>query len=227
VDYDRVVAAGIDAVFSDDPVYLARTFTRTTDQFASQTWLPGFQSTFVRRGRGRFYGGGAWGMDLADSSADWALHGYLTPPDGAAFTLDYTLQIDAFNAGDTSRWHGLWLGSTDWPWRDQNAASDLPRLRGYHLLVRGNGDLQTYRYDGSNGVKGLLATVASGVPVTVGRAFGIRVTVSGTTIAMQKTSRGDVIGTPVTAADSNHRPLTAFAFGRCGVGFRVCGVNVG
>jgi glycerophosphoryl diester phosphodiesterase len=226
VDYDRVAAAGIDAVFSDDPVYLARTFTRTTDRFASQTWLPGFQSTFVRRGRGRFYSGGAWGMDLVDSSADWALHGYLTPPDGAAFTLDYTLQIDALNAGDTSRWHGLWLGTTDWPWRDQSAARDLPCLRGYHLLVRGNGDLQIYRYDGSNGVKGLLATAASGVPVTVGKAFGVRVTVTGTTIAMQKTSGGDVIGTPVTATESNHRPLTAIVFGRCGVGFRVCGVSV-
>src|SRR3712207_2514939 len=130
VDYDRVVAAGVDAVFSDDAVYLARTFTRTTDQFVSQTWLPGLQSTFGRRGRGRFYSENTWGMDLAGSSADWALHGYLTPPDGAAFTLDYTLQIDALHDGDTSRWHGLWLGTTDWPWRDQGAANDLPRLRG-------------------------------------------------------------------------------------------------
>ncbi len=84
-----------------------------------------------------------------------------------------------------------------------------------------------YRYDGSNGVKELLATAASGVPVIVGEAFGIRVTVTGTTITMQKTAEGDVIGTAVTARDSTHRPLTAFAFGRCGVGFRMCGVSVG
>ena len=166
-------------------------------------------------------------MDLACASADWALHSYLTPPDSAAFTLDYTLQIDALDAGDTSRWHSLWLGTTDWPWRDQGATSDLPHLRGYHLLVRGNGDLELHRYDGSTGVKGLLATAASGVPVTLGRAFGIRVTVTGRTIAMQKTSGGQVIGTPVTTTDTHHRPLTAIAFGRCGVGFRVCGVSVG
>ena len=226
VHYDRVVAAGVDAVFSDDPLYLARTFTRTTDRFASEAWLPGFQSTFVRRGRGRFYSGGAWGMDLADSSADWALHGYLTPPDGAAFTLDYTLQIDALDAGDTSRWHGLWLGTTDWPWRDQGAANDLPQLRGYHLLVRGNGDLQINRYDGSNYVKEQVAAAASGVAVTLGASFGIRVSVTGTAITLQKTSGGALVGTAATVTDSHHRPLTALAFGRSGVGFRMSGVSV-
>ncbi len=226
VHYDRVVAAGIDAVFSDDPVYLARTLSRTTDLFASQAWLPGFQTTFARQGRGRFYGGGSWGMDLAGSSADWALHGYLTPPDGSAFTLDYTLQIDALDAGDTSRWHGLWLGMTDWPWHDQSAASDLPCLRGYHLLLRGDGGLEIHRYDGSNNVKGQLATAASDVAVTLGVPFGVRVAVTGATITLQKTAGGTLTGTAVTATDSNHRPLTAIAFGRSGVGFRVGRVSV-
>ncbi len=226
VHYDRVVEAGVDAVFSDDPVYLARAFERTTDLFGRQAWVPGLQSTSAPRGRGRFYGGGAWGMDLAGSSADWALHGYLTPPDRSAFTLDYTLQIDSLDAGDTSRWHGLWLGMTDWPWRDQDPANDLPSLRGYHLLVRGDGHLQIHGYDGSNGFKGMLATAASGVMVTLGAAFGIRVTVTRTAITMQKTSGGIPVGTAVTAADSNHRPLTAIAFGRGGAGFRVSGVSL-
>jgi hypothetical protein len=100
---------------------LARTFMRTTDRFASQTWLPGFQSTFLRRGRGRFCSGGAWGMDLVDSSADWALHGYLTPPDGAASTLDYTLQLDAPNAAVPA---GL---PPPRPW--QRGPTDLPVRR--------------------------------------------------------------------------------------------------
>ena len=226
VDYDRVVAAGVDAVFSDDPVYLARTFEQTTDLFASRAWLPGLQTTCTRVGRGRFYDAGAWGMDLAGSSADWALHGYLTPPDGSAFTLDYTVQIDALDSGDTSRWHGLWLGTTDWPWRDQSATNDLPHLRGYHLLVRGNGDLQVHRYDGANSVKEQLATAASGVPVTLGAPFGIRVTVTGTAITLQKTSGGSATGTAVAVTNGHHRPLTAFAFGRGGVGFRVSGVSV-
>jgi len=226
VDYDRVVAAGTDAVFSDDPVYLARTFKRTTDLFATQAWLPGLQTTGAQRGRGKFYNAGAWGMDLAGSSADWALHGYLTPPNGSTFTLDYTLQIDTLHAGDSSRWHGLWLGITDWPWRDQSAANNLPHLRGYHLLVRGNGGLQIHRYDGTNSFKGQLATAASGMVVTLGAAFGIRVTVTGTSITMQKTSDGTLTGTAVTATDSNHRPLTAIAFGRCGVGFRMSRVSL-
>ena len=226
VHYDRVVAAGVDAVFSDDPVYLARTFQRTTDLFARQAWVPGLQSTSAPRGRGTFYGGAAWGMDLAGPSADWALHGYLTPPDGSAFTLDYTLQIDSLHAGDASRWHGLWLGTTDWPWRDQDAVKDLPYLRGYHLLVRGDGELEIHGYDGCQGFKGLLASADSGVVVTLGAAFGIRVTVTGTTIAMQKTSGGTPTGTAVAVADRNHRPLTAIAFGRSGVGFRVSGVSV-
>ena len=226
VDYDRVVAAGVDAVFSDDPAYLARTFERTTDLFASRAWLPGLQSTATRRGRGTFFDAGAWGMALAGSSADWALHGYLTPPDGSAFTLDYTLQIDALDAGDTSRWHGLWLGTTDWPWNDQSAASDLPQLRGYHLLVRGNGDLQINRYDGANNVKEQLVTAASDVAVTLGAPFGIRVTVTGTAITLQKTSGGPALGTAATVTDSHHRPLTALAFGRGGVGFRVSGVSL-
>jgi hypothetical protein len=168
-------------------------------------------------------------MDLAGSSADWALHGYLTPPDGSSFTLDYTMQIDALHAGDASRWHGLWLGTTDWPWRDQSAAGDLPALRGYHLLVRGDGDLQIDRYDGANGFKGQLARAASGVAVTLGAAFGVRITVTSTTIALHKTSGArdhTLTGTAVTVTEGAHRPLTAIAFGRSGAGFRVRDVSV-
>src|SRR3712207_6166089 len=64
---DALIAAGVDAIFSDDPVYLAGDAgLRTSDLFARQVWLPGM---LPDTSRGRFHpDDSSWGFDVSDTT---------------------------------------------------------------------------------------------------------------------------------------------------------------
>ena len=206
---DALRAAGVDAIFSDDPAYLhSDAIRRRSDLFARGVWLPGHQTNTGNRGR--FHPDGSWGYDLDGGRADFTLHGALGPTDPAAFTLDLAVRVDAVNDGDATRWPSLYLSGTDHAWAD----GPLPGAHGYHLLARANGVLAVYRItDGGNT---LLAQDVAGPPLPPGGWVPLRVTVDRHGIRLERRDTGGA----VTAADAAHRPLPFLTLGRNGAGVR-------
>ncbi|HYO35472.1 MAG TPA: glycerophosphodiester phosphodiesterase [Geodermatophilus sp.] len=198
---DALVAAGVDAIFSDDPLYLAGdTARRTRDLFARQVWLPGM---LADTSRGRFHADdSSWGHDLSEA-AGCTLMGYLAPPDPAAFTLRLDLRIDGTGA-DGRRCSGWVLLSTDdSPYRP---SSPSPGVDGYLALLRADGVLEVQRVtDGV--VTGPAASTPGPAPPT-GTWVPLRITVTGSGLSATAGTGGTV-----DVADDIPRPVPVVHLG--------------
>ncbi|PWW23684.1 glycerophosphoryl diester phosphodiesterase [Geodermatophilus normandii] len=208
---DAVVACGVDAVFSDDPVYVAGDAGRTSDLFARRVWLPGMQPD---TGRGRFSADGSWSPDVSDTATS-TLMGFLTPPDPAAFTLRLDLRLDLPLDRRTDRrtyWGSVLLTTDDHPYRPPDGPS--PGVDGYLVLLRADGDLEVHRV--TDGVPTLLASSPAGV--RTGSYAPLRITVTGSDLAVRAGTAGRVL----TVADATHRPVPVVHLGsaRAEVRFR-------
>jgi glycerophosphoryl diester phosphodiesterase len=212
---DALVADGVDAVFSDDPVYLAGDAgRRTSDLFARQVWLPGM---LADTGRGRFHADdSSWGTG-GSGAATCTLMGFLAPPDPAAFTLHLDLRLDEVH-GDGRRCSGWVLLSTDdHPYRPSSASS--PGADGYLVLLRGDGDVEVRRV--ADGVATTLGSSTGGTALRAGSYVPLRIAVTGSVVAASARSAGR----SVIVEDATHRPVPVVHLGstRAAVRFR----NVG
>jgi glycerophosphoryl diester phosphodiesterase len=201
---DALIADGVDAIFSDDPVYIAGDAgRRTADLFARQVWLPGM---LPDTSRGRFHpDDSSWGLDVTDVAGS-TLMGFLAPPDPAAFTLDVDLRVDAMREDGSDCWGSVFLSTDDHPHRPSSSSS--PGADGYHFLLRGDGNLEARRVD--DGVAITLECSTGGVAVPMGVYVPLRITVTASDLRF---SRMDTAGGTVTVADCSHRPVPVVHLG--------------
>ncbi len=214
---DPLVAAGVDAIFSDDPAYLQDdTLLRTTDPFRSQAWYPGLQANGPSGcDRGKFYPDGSWGWDPAGASVNFALHGYLRPPDPSSFTMDLDLRIDGGSGGDPTRWASVLLTTADYPYADAPHES----IDGYHLVIRQQGQLEIHRVPPGTSAS-LIGTFhsGSGTDLVLGAYTPYRITVTPRQITL---ARRDLTAETVTATDNAARgSFITLGRNQAGVRFR-------
>jgi glycerophosphoryl diester phosphodiesterase len=196
--WSALQAIGCDGCFTDAPQYLLNIGNRTSDAFYRQTWIPGLQQS--ASSRGLFYSPSTWGFPTASTFAS-TLHGYLTPTSDS-FVMNFTMQFDAVD--DPSRWGSVFIGNTDYMWYD-GGAGGATGFKGYHILLRANGQVSIYRFDDNASVKYPLVSGDTGIPAVLGAPFNVRITVSAGAIDVTKTSGGSPTGATVTSTDTSHR----------------------
>jgi glycerophosphoryl diester phosphodiesterase len=208
---DALIAAGVDAIFSDDPVYIAGDAARrTSDLFAHQVWLPGM---LPDTSRGRFYADdSSWGFDCSDAATS-TLMGFLAPPNPDAFTLHLDLRVDETCADSHASCGSVFLSTDDHPYRPSSGSS--PGANGYLFLVRGDGALHVHRV--ADGVATALAASDGGTALTTGTYVALRITVTGS--ALHFTREGTVVET-LTLADTTYRPVPVVHLGSAFAGVR-------
>jgi hypothetical protein len=178
---DAVVAAGVDAIFSDDPLYTTGDAgRRTSDLFARQVWLPGM---LPDTGRGRFHpDDSSWGFDVSDTSSS-TLMGFLAPPDPEAFTLHLDVRIDQ-TWPDSRRSGGfVFLSTDDHPYRPSSGSS--PGADGYLFLLRADGNLDVDRV--VDGVATTLASATGGTAPTPGTYLQLCIVVTESELSFTRT----------------------------------------
>jgi glycerophosphoryl diester phosphodiesterase len=204
-----LVADGVDAIFSDDPVYVAGDAgRRASDLFARQVWLPGM---LADAGRGRFFADDAsWGFDVSDTAVS-TLMGFLVPPDPAAFTLRLELRLDATRADGRTSCGWVFLSTDDHPYRPSSGSS--AGADGYLFVVRGDGDLDVRRV--VEGVATPLSSSSGGTPLTMGAHVPLRITVTGSDLLFTRDG-----GAGVAVTDTTHRPVPVVHLGGASAGVR-------
>lgn len=178
----------VDAIFSDEPLYLAGTKRLTSDPFISQCWYHGHlngNTNGANGGRGEFYSPNQWGYDLhlANSFAS-SLMGWANPMGGAetceAVTINVTVKFESSFSSD--RWASLAICTTDVAF-----AVDSPTnsVNGYHFLFHKNGKISIYKL--TNAGAPLLVALSTGVTVIPdGGSASYRITVTGGNIKLQR-----------------------------------------
>lgn len=202
LDRDNVIATGADALFTDDPVYIAGTKAdRKTDLFARQTWMPGQQANNGNRGV-FFAADSAWGYDDSVIALGYvgSLHGYLRPTSTTSFVLDFDMAITATNGSDLTRWGGIFIGTNDYTFSDQGG---LPDQNGYHFLLRREGRIGVYRV-APNTTTALLGelSAAAGTDLVLGAYTPYRITVTPTQLTV---ARRDLPAETLTITDAAAR----------------------
>lgn len=179
VDYDAVIAAGCDGVFTNEPLYAVRDYAyrETTAPWpADGTYghgmlvFPGVGPLVafpaIKGGRGGFVGApGAWRWVLGDTPC---LAGPVCPVADAAgaYAIDVQFVFDVPATGEGSCWGGLYFGVTT-----DDCPDDADTSTGYLVALRCNGTLEVFGQplDGSGMVSlGAAATSPIVVPVLSG-----------------------------------------------------------
>ena len=178
-DYDTVLAAGCDGIFTNEPLYAPRNYAyRTTtapwpvDGTYSHGMMvypgvgPHVAYPAMRGGRGPFIGApGAWRWALDETP-------YLAGPvcpvadDAGTYTITVQLTYDVPPTADRTRWGGIYFGVTT-----DDCPDDADTSTGYLVALRWNGELAVFGQppDGT-GMAALGATATSpiGTPVLSG-----------------------------------------------------------
>ncbi len=204
---DALVAAGVDALFSDDPVYVAGDAARrSSDLFARRVWLPGMQAD---TDRGRFFPDASWGFDVSGAATSTLL-GFLAPPDPAAFTLDVDVRLDA--GPDGAGCATVLLSTDDSPYLPSSGAS--PGVDGYLVSVRADGGLEVTRV--ADGVATAPASSTAGAALPAGAHVPLRITVTGSDV----TARAGTTRETVTVPHAVRRPVPVVHLGGVAAGVR-------
>jgi glycerophosphoryl diester phosphodiesterase len=208
---DAVIADGVDAIFSDDPLYIAGDAgRRASDLFARQIWLPGL---LPDTSRGRFYpDDSSWGFDASDT-ATCTLMGFLAPADPEAFTLHLDVRVDGSRVDGSGRGGWVLLSTDDHPYRPSSGAS--PGANGYVFRLRGDGGLDVDRV--VEGVATRLASSTGGAAPTPGTYVPLRITVTASDLSFTRT---DGRTESLVVADATHRPVPVVHLGSAFAGVR-------
>lgn len=208
---DAVIADGVDAIFSDDPLYIVGDAgRRASDLFARQVWLPGM---LPDTSRGRFYpDDSSWGFDVSDTVTS-TLMGFLAPPDPQAFTLHLDVRVDQTCADSRRSCGFVFLSTDDHLYRPSSGSS--PGADGYLFLLRGDGNLDVHRV--VEGVATTLASSTGGTAPTLGTYVQLRITVTGPGLSFART---DTITETLTVAEATYRPVPVVHLGSAFAGVR-------
>ena len=208
---DAVIAAGVDAIFSDDPLYIAGDAgRRASDLFARQVWLPGM---LPDTSRGWFHpDDSSWGLDVSDT-VPCTLMGFLAPSDPQAFTLHLDVRVDRVPADSRGSRVFVFLSTDDHPYLPSSGSS--PGADGYLFILRGDGDLDVHRV--AEGIDTTLTSSTGGTAPTLGSYVPLRITVTGSGLSFTRT---DTAAEALTVADATYRPVPVVHLGSASAGVR-------
>jgi hypothetical protein len=152
VDHDRVMAAGCDGIFTNEPLYAARNYAYRRSRASWPTdgtyghgmlVYPGVGPLVaypaLQGGRGPLIGvPGAWRWALEPTPC---LAGPVCPVADAAGSYRVTVQLvfDMPPAADLTRWGGLYFGVTT-----DECPDDVDTTTGYLLALRWSGELDVF-----------------------------------------------------------------------------------
>lgn len=182
----------VDAVYSDDAVYLRGSAKRTTDFFASQKWYHGQQksnSSGDGGGRGAFYAPNLWGYNLSGANT-WvgALQGWASPIGAAAtlpaVTITFSVKFESVFSATRFGWMALML--TDEPFSIDTSPTPVAIL-GYAFIFRKDGTLSVFIKNAGDG--SIVALVAPGVGTAIadGATATYKITVTATQLTLERT----------------------------------------
>jgi glycerophosphoryl diester phosphodiesterase len=175
-DYDSVIAAGCDGIFTNEPLYAARDYAYravTAPWPVDGTYSHGMMVypgvgplvcyPSMQGGRGPFIGApGAWRWALDVTPY---LAGPVCPVDDAAGTYVLTVQLayDVPPTSDVTRWGGLYFGVTT-----DDCPDDIDTSTGYLVALRWNGTLEVFgQPSDSTGMASLGVTTTSSIVTPV------------------------------------------------------------
>jgi glycerophosphoryl diester phosphodiesterase len=175
-DYDQVMAAGCDGIFSNEPLYAARDYayrSRRASWPIDGTYghgmlvYPGVGPLVaypaLRGGRGPFIGvPGAWRWALEPTPY---LAGPVCPVPDAAGSYRVTVQLvfDRPPASDFTRWGGVYFGVVT-----DECPDDVDTTTGYLLALRWAGELDVFRQPAAGtGMVGMGSTPTSAIVTPV------------------------------------------------------------
>ncbi|MET9712557.1 glycerophosphodiester phosphodiesterase family protein [Nocardiopsis alba] len=214
VDRDRLLAAGADAVVTDDPTYmrLART-PSTRDGYKAGTWPPGHLESPVVPVRGELEEGGLVLASPVIAPGDPENYTALTvghvSPVADPRNVTINAQVALLETDTASRSAQIHLAVSDVGYDDNNH----DRVDAYNVHFRANGTIDIYK--AQDGAGTLLASGEGPAPVVDPQeptAMQVQVTVDGTGLTVRRTDVSPVV--EVSADD------TSLAAGYVGVGVR-------
>ena len=182
-DADAAFALGVDFVFSDDPIWVAKRAVRSlVSLFWGGRYAPGSGvSQGVTYAPTMTSGRLTWTTLVAGYVGQ--LQGWGCPIRGgsiaAGFVISFKLRFSGVNADD--RWAAAFIcADTDRVYADAGAATMVP---GYHLLVRRNGTAQIYRVD--MGSAPVLLNQTTGTTLSLNTDYDVTITVTPTEVAIK------------------------------------------
>lgn len=217
-DADAAFALGLDFVFSDDPIWVAkRAMLSSASLFWGGRYAPG---SIVSAGltyapimtSGRL----TWTTTVAAYVGQ--MQGWGCPVKSgniaAGFVISFKLRFSMVNADD--RWASVFIcAATDSVFADAGAAT---LVSGYHLLVRRNGKAQIYKQ--SFGAAAVLLQETTGTTLALDTDYDVIATVTPTEIALKVGAFAEN-----RVADAQYRGAF-FHFGRSGAAVSFSSVRV-
>ena len=217
-DADAAFALGVDFVFSDDPIWVAKRAVRSlVSLFWGGRYAPG----------SGVFGGVTYAPTMTSGRLTWTtlvatyvgqLQGWGCPIRGgsiaAGFVISLKLRFSAVNSDD--RWASAFIcADTDRVFADAGAAT---MVSGYHLLVRRNGKAQIYKQ--SFGAAAVLLHETTGTTLALDTDYDVIATVTPTEIALKVGAFAEN-----RVADAQYRGAF-FHFGRSGAAVSFSNVRV-
>jgi glycerophosphoryl diester phosphodiesterase len=199
-DYDAVMAAGCDGIFTNEPLYAPRNYayrTRTAPWPVDGTYSHGMlvypgvgpflADPALTGGRGPLIGApGAWRWALEETPC---LAGPVCPVDDAEYTVGLDLVYDVPPASDRTGWAGIYLGVTS-----DDCPDDTDPATGYLVALRWDGALEVFAQPG----RVCLGTTATSAIAVAGQR--VRITIAKTPVGFTVTRADD--GVSASYADT-------------------------
>jgi glycerophosphoryl diester phosphodiesterase len=204
---DSFLALGVSGFFSDDPIYLSTDGPyNTTDNFAAQRWQPGMQATndaITAVSRGAFISPDKWGFPANGNTFNGCLQGWACPIKGNvnadSFTVDLKVTFGAVNAGDTTRWAGVFFCASDRAFTNVPAAPRSDQ-QGFHFLFRRNGSIDIFSITTTTTTQRAATTTSA---IAEGEEVAFRVQVTPTAVSVHRLDGSGNITHTASYSDSS------------------------
>ncbi|MFE5093227.1 glycerophosphodiester phosphodiesterase [Streptomyces sp. NPDC056638] len=195
---DRLASLGVKGMMCSELIYVRRTGpSRTSDDFATQIKAPGDLGTvnYDAMYALKFddVGGSAYINSMSNRSVLLGSISNPTPP--ATYTIRFDMMYEGVPAATEHA--GIAFGKAS---DDIYRFSQVNATGGYHIAIRGNGDMQMYTHAaGVTSGTQIAATSAAVTAPTVGGWMSFTVDVTPTTVTLTRTD----LGTPVVISATN------------------------
>lgn len=203
IDVERLTGLGVQGLMEAQWIYLNNAPAFTADLFASQVSQPGtlgitrYDPTFALQYDGA---GGAYVPKVPN---DAVMMGGHVPASATAHTISFSM-VWATAPASTLHADVALCRTKDDPYQFSNTNDSYGALSspgGYHVLVRGNGDIQIYKHVKGSTSGTQLATMSTTAPVN-GTYMTFQIQVTSTQIIFHRT---DGAGWTLTVTDSTYR----------------------
>lgn len=220
-DADAAVALGVDAIITDEPVYLSRRTPVWRASIDTARWGAGYvpSDKDVAGVRGSLLLPGIWSHNFRDANPRYSLVGEMCPIDAVcvlewdARFMETAVSNSSFNVALTVN-DALFTGGSVY---FQN---------GYGVQCRANDQYNVQLYTAPSGNTGL-NTASGGSALTVGAAAVVTAAISGTTMTVSAVTSGTLaVGQEVTGTGvAIGTVITALGTGTGGTGTYTVGVS--